>query len=70
MVLAWRLIFQCPPQPYADLGEIVCGRRPGRESDSERTICINLGLALDDLAVAARLYRAARERGIGRELTL
>ena len=58
------------PKAYADLGEIATGLRPGRESDSERTICINLGLALDDMATAIRIYRKALEMGVGKELPL
>jgi ornithine cyclodeaminase/alanine dehydrogenase-like protein (mu-crystallin family) len=62
--------FQTTPDPYADLGEIVAGHRPGRESQDERTMAINLGLALDDMAVAPEIYRRARERGIGTWLPL
>ena len=62
--------FKSTPQPYADLGEIVAGKKPGRERDDERTICINLGLALDDMATAILIYRKAREKGIGIDLPL
>lgn len=62
--------FSETPEAYADLGEIVAGRKPGRESDEERTMAINLGLALEDMATAIRLYRRAREQGIGLELQL
>lgn len=62
--------FQHTPDPYADLGEIVAGIKPGRENDSERTLAINLGLALDDMAVAPEIYRRAVERGIGTWLPL
>lgn len=65
-----RGFFRQTPVPYADLGEIVCGRKPGRESDEERTLCMNLGLALEDMATAILIYRKARENGIGRELPL
>ncbi|MEW6567784.1 MAG: ornithine cyclodeaminase family protein [Chloroflexota bacterium] len=58
------------PDPYADLGEVVAGRKPGRERGDERTLAINLGLALDDMAVAPEIYRRARERGLGRWLPL
>ena len=58
------------PQPYADLGEIVAGHKAGREREDERTMAINLGLALDDMAVAPEVYRRARERGIGSLLPL
>jgi ornithine cyclodeaminase/alanine dehydrogenase len=58
------------PQPYADLGEIVAGHKPGRQTERERTICINLGIALDDMATAILLYHRAREKGVGVELPL
>jgi len=62
--------FRETPDAYADLGEIVTGRKPGRESASERIAGINLGLALDDMATAIRVYRRAKAAGIGRELPL
>jgi len=62
--------FKDTPQPYADLGEIVAGKKPGREADSERIAAINLGLALDDMATAIRIYQRAKEKGIGKELPL
>jgi ornithine cyclodeaminase/alanine dehydrogenase len=61
--------FRETPEPYADLGEIVSGRRPGRESPQERNIAINLGLALADMATAILIYRRAREMGMGVELS-
>ena len=62
--------FDQTPQPYADLGEILAGRKPGRQREDERTFCINLGIALDDMATAAIVYREARKRGLGTELPL
>ena len=62
--------FRETPPVYADLGEIVAGTKPGRESAHERTASINLGLALDDMATAIRVYERAKARGIGRELPL
>jgi ornithine cyclodeaminase/alanine dehydrogenase len=62
--------FKGTPQPYADLGEIAAGRKPGRESADERAICINLGLALDDMATAIRIYDKAVKQGIGTRLPL
>jgi ornithine cyclodeaminase/alanine dehydrogenase len=62
--------FQGTPEPYADLGEIVAGSKPGREDPNERTLAMNLGLALDDMAVAPEIYRRAVERGIGAWLPL
>ncbi len=62
--------FQNTPTAYADLGEIVAGKKPGRQSDRERTICINVGLALDDVATAILIYKKAIDKGIGIELSL
>lgn len=57
--------FQTTPTPYADLGEIVAGLKPGRENPEERTMAMNLGLAMDDMAVAPEIYRRAVAKGIG-----
>jgi len=62
--------FQDIPPIHADLGELVAGRRPGRETDVERTMACNLGLALDDMAAAPLIYRRAVEWGIGTWLPL
>jgi ornithine cyclodeaminase/alanine dehydrogenase len=62
--------FQRTPDPYADLGELVGAQKPGRERADERTMAINLGLALDDMAVAPEVYRRARARGLGTRLPL
>ncbi len=62
--------FQGIPEIYADLGELVTGRKPGREDPSERTMTANLGLAIDDMAVAPLIYRRACEKEIGTWLEL
>jgi ornithine cyclodeaminase/alanine dehydrogenase len=62
--------FQNIPPVYGDLGEIVAGKKRGRERENERTISANLGLALEDMATAIRIYKMAREKGIGRMLPL
>lgn len=62
--------FQHTPAPYADLGEIVAGTTSTRDSDHERILAINLGLAIDDMAVAPEIYRRAKELGVGTWLEL
>jgi ornithine cyclodeaminase/alanine dehydrogenase-like protein (mu-crystallin family) len=52
------------------LGEIVAGLKKGRERNDERTLAINLGLAMDDMAVAPEIYRRARDMGLGTWLPL
>ena len=58
------------PEPYANLGELVAGLKPGRQDEKERTLAINLGLAMDDVAVAPEIYRRAKEKGLGTWLPL
>ncbi len=55
---------------YAELGEIVAGTRPGRESDEEITIFDSTGLAVQDLVTANMVYEKALEKGIGKKLEL
>lgn len=62
--------FQDVPPIYASLGELVAGKKPGRQSRGERTMACNLGLALDDMAVAPIVFKRAQERGIGTWLEL
>jgi ornithine cyclodeaminase/alanine dehydrogenase len=57
--------FQQTPDPYADLGELVAGLKLGRKDEKERTLAINLGLAMDDMAVAPTIVQRAKEKGLG-----
>jgi ornithine cyclodeaminase/alanine dehydrogenase len=59
----------CPPV-HAELGELVTGKKPGRENAEERTFAANLGLAIDDMAVAPLLYKGAVEKNIGTRLSI
>jgi ornithine cyclodeaminase/alanine dehydrogenase len=62
--------FRQIPEIHADLGELVSGQKSGRQAPAERTMTANLGLAIDDMAVAPLLYQRALERGIGTWLDL
>jgi ornithine cyclodeaminase/alanine dehydrogenase-like protein (mu-crystallin family) len=62
--------FQNIPALHADLGELVVGQKTGRETSTERTMTANLGLALEDMAVAPLIYQRALEKGIGTLLAL
>lgn len=62
--------FQNIPPVHADLGELVTGKKPGRETEGERTMTANLGLALDDMAVAPLIYQRAVDKEIGTWLNL
>ena len=54
-----------PEHVRAELGEVLVGARPGRESDDELTVFKSLGLAVEDLAAAELCVARARDRGVG-----
>jgi len=62
--------FSNVPAVYADLSEIVCGKKLGRENPEERIMSMNLGLAMEDMAVARPVYEKAKKNGIGTRLLL
>ncbi len=62
--------FRDIPDVHADLGELVTGAKPGRENATERTMTCNLGIAMDDMAVAPLVCRRALEAGAGTWLLL
>jgi ornithine cyclodeaminase/alanine dehydrogenase-like protein (mu-crystallin family) len=62
--------FQDIPPVYASLGELVAGKKPGRESPEERTMACNLGVALEDMAMARIVYERALEKVVGTWLPL
>src|SRR5580693_845866 len=52
------------------LSDVVAKKSPGRTSDTEVTLFKSNGIASWDLAVAMKVYKVAREKGLGRELPL
>jgi ornithine cyclodeaminase/alanine dehydrogenase len=62
--------FQNIPDVYADLGALVTGEKSGRATGQEKTMTANLGLAVEDMAVAPLIFERAREKGIGTWLPL
>jgi 2,3-diaminopropionate biosynthesis protein SbnB len=55
---------------YADLGEIVTGKKPGRESPDELIHFAAIGLGVNDVAVASMVFDTATKMGIGTPLSL
>jgi ornithine cyclodeaminase len=49
----------------AELGEVVAGLKPGRQSDEELTLFRSLGVAIEDLAAAQVAVAAARDADLG-----
>jgi len=62
--------FQHISEIHADLGEIAAGLKPSREKKDEKIICANLGLAMDDMATAIKIYKKAVDNNIGTWLEL
>ena len=50
-----------------DLGDLAAGAVAGREANTKWTLFLSGGTGVDDVAVATRLYRKAKQRGIGTE---
>ena len=59
-----------PEHPYAELGEIVAGKKPGRQNAQERIINFNMGLAIHDIIVGSRVFEIAKAKGLGTTLEL
>ena len=76
-----RLAFEPPPAGCAELagldpslgtelGEVLLGRRPGRQSSDELTVYKAMGHACEDLAAASLVYHRARQESAGRTVVL
>lgn len=59
-----------PADVYAELGEIVAGKKRGRRSDDEVIVFDSTGTALQDVAAAAAVYERALAAGAGTSITL
>jgi ornithine cyclodeaminase/alanine dehydrogenase-like protein (mu-crystallin family) len=56
------------PRPYAELGEVIAGLKPGRETDSELIVNMNIGMAVEDVVVGWELFDRACKLNLGRLL--
>ena len=53
---------------HAELGQIVCGERPGREHEGETILFWHRGLSITDIALGQTLLQKARPLGVGTRL--
>lgn len=53
------------PEGLVELGRIACGAHRGRTSAGQVTLFKSHGIALEDIALAATVYRKATEQGAG-----
>lgn len=58
-----------PAHIRGEIGEVILGRVPPRESDQDLVIFKSLGLAVEDVAAASLVLRLAEARGLGRQVT-
>lgn len=59
-----------PRERLIDLGDILTGKNPGRQSDDEIFIYSIGGMPVEDVAWGTKLYRNAMKKGIGTKLLL
>lgn len=50
---------------HGEIGEILLGKKPGRENDEEITIFDSTGMAIQDNTTSAQIYRNALENRVG-----
>ncbi|MDH3365924.1 MAG: hypothetical protein OEM29_07995 [Thermoplasmata archaeon] len=50
---------------HAELGEVLLGRKSGRESDNEVTVCDLTGIAVQDVVTSQIVYERALKEKIG-----
>lgn len=50
---------------YAEIGEIILGKKPGRENDTEITVFDTVGMAVQDMGMALSIYNKALVQGLG-----
>lgn len=55
---------------YGDLGDLVTGRKEGRESDTEITFFKSVGFAMEDVVTAYYAYEKAIQQGMGKRIEL
>jgi len=55
---------------HGEIGQIVCGTRSGRTSQSERILFWHRGFAISDIVLGSWIAERAREKGLGQMLTL
>ena len=53
---------------HAELGQIVAGLKPGRESDDETNLFWHRGLSLSDIALGVAMLEKAQAMGLGQRL--
>jgi len=54
-----------PAMIYGSLGEVVAGKKPGRQKPEEITVFDSTGLVIQDLSLGLAIFNRAKEQGLG-----
>jgi ornithine cyclodeaminase/alanine dehydrogenase len=55
---------------HGELGQVIAGQVAGRSSAEQITLFKSVGLAMQDVSTAARIYALAQKQGVGQQLPL
>ena len=55
---------------HAELGEVIANKKAGRIGDNEITIFKSLGLAIQDVSTASKVYELALKRSVGTRMAI
>ncbi len=62
--------FRDTPAITGEIGDVVAGKQPGRERPDEVIVAMNLGISVEDVTTARRVYDLALASGCGTVLPL
>ena len=54
----------------SDLGDIILNKTEGRQNKNQKILFNPIGMSIHDVSEAYRVYKIAKEKGIGNELKL
>ena len=57
------------PESVWELSDVATGAKAGREDDDKWVICMTMGMGMQDIIVANKLYENALAKGLGTKLT-
>ena len=62
--------FPYGPAELPEICTVFAGKAKGRDSKDDKVAAINIGMALDDMPVAIRIFESAKAKGLGTVLPL
>ena len=62
--MPWPIRRSASGRIFAEIGEVVLGKKPGRQSPDEITLYKSVGVAVQDVVAADLVYRKAVKAGV------